>query len=110
MPFNLSRPDDRAFDLAAEVLTRYGVKLTPLETKLLQLLVDLRSASCDSIDDHLWPDADAFETNLDSSRRVLVGKLRKKLGELVDIVTFSGQGYALRRLGPSDNPMHERKY
>lgn len=108
MPYSLHRQDERSFRLVNECFQRYGVRLTPLEGKLLQLLVDLRCATTDRIDEECWPDFDPTINNIASSRTVAICKIRKKFGKLIELATFHGQGYALQRLGPEDNPIHER--
>jgi len=109
MGYNLNPPDDRIFDLTEQVYRQYGVSLTGTEARLLQLLIDLRCATMDRISDEIWPDADPIENDLRTSRSVFISRLRKKFGDLIKIKTFSGQGYSLIRLGPENNPMHERK-
>ena len=109
MGYNLTPVDDRTFELVAQVYKKYGVHLSGTEARLLQLLIDLRCATMDRIDDEIWPDADPFEQNLRASRSVFIHKLRKKFGHLIEITTFARQGYTLNRLGPVENPMHERK-
>lgn len=110
---HLSPPDDRVTDLCAEVWSRYNIKLTFKEAACLRVLVDMRLAVADDIDAKVWPE-DCIEDELSKEawngrHTNIICRLRRKMGDLIEIITFYRHGYLLQRLGPPDNPIHERK-
>lgn len=109
MPKFVYRLDDVELELAHAIQVKYGIRVSPIEAKILRLLVALRVLSFDRMYNELWEDMDPFDHDLCNTRTVHICNIRRKLGSLVDISTFHGNGYALNRLGPPDNPMHERK-
>ncbi|MCP3957139.1 MAG: response regulator transcription factor [bacterium] len=89
-----------SMELASRVAVVDGrrVELTPIETKLLYLLVRSAGHTLQSVYllRRLWPREEAFEESL----RTHVWRLRKKLAEAPDryIETIRGVGYRFRGL------------
>jgi DNA-binding response OmpR family regulator len=88
---------DLALDLASHRAWRAGVelKLTPREFSLLRYFMHHRGEvlSAEHLLEHVW---DANADPFTSSVRVILSRLRKKLGQPAPIATVTNVGYELR--------------
>lgn len=109
MGFLLRRLLDEELAFRDDVAQRTGVWMSPIETRILRKLVVCRTVGQDALAYDLWPDEDGFDFDSDKRIRVHICHIRAKFGDLIDLLTFWGQGYYLQRLGPADNPLLERK-
>lgn len=106
-PITRVPPTDPLAALALDLLDRYNIKSGYREASVLKSFCDLRFVSNRALDTILWPDRPGDDLKLMRWRYLLM--LRKKFGDLIKIRTFPNYGYAMERLGPADNPMHERR-
>ena len=87
---------DLEVDLAAHSVHRRGarVELTAREFAVLRFLAQRAGGvvSLEELHDHVW---DANTDPFSGSARVMVSRLRRKLGQPSPIVTVTGAGYRL---------------
>ncbi|MEO3922894.1 response regulator transcription factor [Micromonosporaceae bacterium B7E4] len=96
VPGSTLRVGDLALDLAAHRAWRAGTEigLTAREFSLLRYFMHHpgRVLSAEELLEHVW---DAHANPFTSSVRVILSRLRRKLGEPAPIVTITGVGYQL---------------
>ena len=109
MPRFPQSANDRTLELSRKVYELYGIRIGPVQATILRYLMDVSQASGDAVDHYVWPEDDPFDADIAARRRTHISDIKKKFGPLIDLLIFPQQGYRLRRLGPPDNPLHERK-
>jgi len=85
----------RVLDKQKEAVSLDGVALdlTPAEYAVLKLLIEHRGSTVSK--EQILYDSDVFQLGSDGSLAVILNRLRKKLGEEIELKTVRGVGYRL---------------